>query len=67
MTNLPDTINDSLISIQAGQIVFPLGVPAGQPIPPAKALRLAAWVVALADPSPGHADFRALLDAVERT
>ena len=32
-----------------------------------KALRLAAWIVAVADESPDHADFKAVLEAVENS
>jgi hypothetical protein len=62
-----DTINDCMVGTSAGDIVFPLVTLLAGRIPPAKALRLAAWIVALADQSEGHAQFLRVLEAVERT
>lgn len=59
-----DASNDSYIGVRAGNIV-PM-MPIGE-MTPAKALRLAAWIVALADHSEDHADFKAVLAAVTNT
>ena len=62
-----DTANDCFVGTSAGDIVFPLiGALSGR-IPPDKALRLAAWIVAMADDSAGHERFLAVLGAVENT
>jgi hypothetical protein len=39
----------------------------GRPFTKDQALNLAAWLVAIADHSPDHADFKAVLSAVEST
>jgi hypothetical protein len=56
-----DTTNDSMVGVRADRIaILALGVE----MPKDKALRLAAWLVALAD---GKNEFAALLDAVRNT
>lgn len=60
-----DTTNDFMVSVQGRQIVI-LGNPAGQLIQPEKALRLAAWLVMVADL--GDLDnFHAVFDAIKNT
>jgi hypothetical protein len=54
------TAGGEMIAIMnPGPLLAPIGKPA--------ALILAAWLVALADSSPDHAEFRKLLAAVEST
>lgn len=59
-----ETMNDHLIGVQGGLITVM--------IPPTRmakeeALRFAAWLVAIADDSPNHEQFNAVLAAVEMT
>lgn len=56
-----DTINDSWVAVQAGQIVIMRQRPK---LTKPEALRLAAWLVALAD---DEDEFMGLLDAVRGT
>jgi hypothetical protein len=64
-----DTTNDFMVGMTgAGAIVFPLPELLVGRIPPMKALRLAAWIVAMVDDgTDDHAAFRAVLEAVERS
>lgn len=64
--DLYNVANRFLVGAQDGRIVI-LNTPAPCPLSRRDALNLAAWLVALASESPGHRDFLALLDAVERT
>jgi hypothetical protein len=59
-----DTTNDYLLRVSGGGIrpFMPIGQMSKE-----KALRLAAWIVALMDESDGHADFNKVLQAVEST
>lgn len=60
-----DTTNNHLVGSRNGHIVitFPPQGPMGKH----EALRLAAWIVALADDSPDHEVFAKVLEAVEST
>lgn len=60
------TTNDYLVGVRAGDIVLTTLAP-NISIPTDRALRLAAWIVALADPTHDHAEFRRVLEAVEAT
>ena len=62
-----DTINDCMVGVSAGELVFPLPMLLAGRIPPEKALRLAAWIVAMIDQSEDHADFLRVLAAVDQT
>lgn len=58
-----DTLNDWLVGSRGGKIVI-ASLPL-RPLEKHEALRLAAWIVAIADP--GHEDFEKVLEAVEST
>lgn len=60
-----DTTNDHFVGVSADQIL--VMIPIVGHIPRARALRLAAWIVALADESEGNADFLKVLKAVSNT
>lgn len=57
--------NDYFIGSGGDDIVSMMPLP--RRIPKDKALRLAAWIVAITDLSEGHRDFLSLLKAVENT
>lgn len=59
-----ETINDCMVSIRGDDIIviFPRSRMSHE-----VALRMAAWIVALADESPEHQQFRDVLNAVENT
>lgn len=62
----PDVMNRFGVAADSrGAISFMFGVP--HTISRERALVLAAWIVALADSSDDHADFKRVLDAVEST
>lgn len=63
MTDI-DTTNECFVGAGAGGIVI---LNPKRHFTKDRALVFAAWVVALCDPSPDHAAFRAALDAVENT
>lgn len=56
-----ETVNDFLVGVQGDSIV--IMIPPARPMPKAKALRLAAWLVALADT--GEERFPGVLQAVK--
>lgn len=58
----PDTINDSMVGVQGDWIVVAILRPV---MDKPQALRLAAWLVVLAEETPG--EFDALLAAVKST
>lgn len=60
-----DTTNDHLVSSRAGNVVITF--PPQGPMDKHKALRMAAWIVALADDSPDHEVFAKVLEAVKST
>lgn len=65
MTEL-DVTNNFLVGVYGtGEISIALPPPPGARIPRDKALRLAAWLVAVADPE--GTEFPKILDAVNRT
>jgi hypothetical protein len=60
-----DTMNKHMVSTRGDQIAIqmpPMGF-----MSKAEAMTLAAWLVVLADPSDDHADFWAVLSAVEQS
>ena len=59
-----NTANDFLVGVR-GDLIQPV-LPIG-PMTKEKAIRLAGWLVALADFSKDHSDFKAVLAAIERT
>jgi hypothetical protein len=59
----PDTVNDCLVGIRGSDII--IGLPVLRPISKSEALRLAAWLVAVADPF--GEDFDAVRRAVLST
>ena len=59
-----DTTNDFLVGVR-GDIIQPI-LPVG-PMTRETAIRLAGWLVSLADFSTDHSDFKAVLAAIERT
>lgn len=60
-----NTANDCMIGV-SGDIIMAM-IPIQGRIPKDKALRLAAWIVAMADNSEDHAEFNRILEAVEST
>lgn len=58
-----ETVNDCLVGVCGGGVVIIL--PQIGPMPKDKALRLAAWLVALAEETPG--EFEMILNAVRCT
>jgi hypothetical protein len=63
MSEIIDTTNDHLVGTMGGRVV--ILVPPTGPMDPDEALRLAAWLVALADPSGER--FGEIRKAVEST
>lgn len=61
-----DTTNDHLIGSRAGTHVVMLAPPV-VPMPYEEALRMAAWIVMIADPSEDHARFTEILNAIKST
>lgn len=59
-----ETMNDHLIGMR-GDLITVMVPPQVMSIE--EGLRFAAWIVAMADPSPGHSRFEMVLRAVERT
>ena len=59
-----DTTNSHLVGVVGDDIALML---IGRRYTKPEALRLAAWIVVLADGSPDHGDFVALVEAIERT
>jgi len=62
MSDTTDTSNDQLVGMRGDQIVVVLPKSS---MTRADAIRHAAWLVAIADNSPGHIDFHAALAAIE--
>jgi len=59
-----DTVNDSLVAARGDKVLIMRLRPE---LSREEALRLAAWLVAIADMSEENADFKALLKAVQST
>jgi hypothetical protein len=59
-----ETMNDHLIGMQ-GDLITVMIPPTRMSVD--EALRFAAWIVAMADASPSHTRFEAVLRAVENT
>jgi hypothetical protein len=62
-----DTANHCLVCVTVVGDRLVIRNPPLEPITPDSALVLAAWLVALAEPSPGQARFAAILNAVLST
>lgn len=62
-----ETANDMMVGIQGGHVLVMNPPQLMEPIPKDAAMRMAAWIVALADQSEDHKDFHDILNAVMST
>jgi hypothetical protein len=65
MTDEIDTSNDHMVTRRGGRVL--IGAPPSGAISKTEALRLAAWLVVMADDSDHHTEFMEVLTAIEST